>query len=76
MRDLSRDYVLTQEAARTAGVSPTTMRGWVDSKQIRSIRGPGGVRFISRTSLEQFIRARQPPGLITEPKPETAASRR
>jgi excisionase family DNA binding protein len=51
-------YDLVGTAARRAGVSSQTIRVWVDSGRLQSVRDPGGRRWILRASLDQLIARR------------------
>jgi len=56
------------EAAELIGVSPDTVRRWVDSGQLPAERTPGGRRLVDGAALASFLteRATTPPAPVTE----------
>ena len=51
------------EAARIAGVGPSTVKRWADEGVLACVKTPGGHRRIQRAALERLLRAQQPEGL-------------
>lgn len=43
------------EAAKTIGVSPSSLRRWTDEGRLVAIRLPGGGRRYERAELERFL---------------------
>lgn len=57
VRDLAKYVTLTQ-AARSSGLSTTTLRGFFDEGKVRGLRDPLGRRLILAEDLEKLIRDR------------------
>jgi excisionase family DNA binding protein len=51
------ELLTTAEAARRAGVAPSSVRRWSDSRSLASVRTAGGHRRFRRVDLEVFLRA-------------------
>jgi excisionase family DNA binding protein len=50
------ELLTTAEAARIAGVGPTSVKRWADLKLLESVRTAGGHRRYRRAELERFLR--------------------
>ena len=53
------DLLLVEEVAQIARVTPDTVRFWIKTRRLRSIR-PGRRRLIRREVLEEFLAAGEP----------------
>jgi excisionase family DNA binding protein len=68
MSHASRRFLLIEEVAEIARCCESTVRHWLATGRLRSIR-PGRRRLIASTELERFLAADRAPGLERTPPP-------
>ncbi len=59
---MTTDLLSTIEAARIAGVAPSSVKRWADQGVLACVRTAGGHRRYDRRALEGFIRMQSTPG--------------
>lgn len=67
--------VRISQAAELLGVSPDTVRRWVDAGQLAAAKSAGGRRLIDGADLARFLRSRSQPGDVPAVSAESARNR-